>query len=185
LAEENHHVCVDQGAAGAGHGDEVQPRELLVAGGLGDDHLFVLDRHLHNEELLPGLSALDTADALPYLVGVERLALVHEETWGLREEEHAEEHNGGEDEGGAEDIAPVAGNMQEHGGDGVTEDLAEGDVELVERNEVTTNSALDGLCDVDGDGTTLESDTHTENYTSSDDHTCVSVSICSPRLHLD
>jgi hypothetical protein len=60
--------------------------------------------------------------------------------------------------------------VQEHGSNSVAQDLAQGNVKLVQRHEVATDLALDGFGDVNGDGTALQSDTKTEDNTRSDDH---------------
>lgn len=63
--------------------------------------------------------------------------------------EHADKHDGGEDEGGSEDVTPVSFDGDEHGADGVSKNFTEGDVELVQGDHVATHLSFDRLCDVD------------------------------------
>lgn len=74
-------------------------------------------------------------------------------------------HDGRKEEGRAQDIPPVAGNMQENGSDDISKDLAQRNIELVQRDQVTANATLDRLCDIDGDCTPLETDTKTKDDT--------------------
>jgi len=55
----------------------------------------------------------------------------------------------------------------------VAKDFSEGNVELVQGHQVTTETAFDSLGDVDGNGSTLETDTGTEDDTGGDDHAIV------------
>ncbi|WDK15315.1 hypothetical protein CGRA01v4_06595 [Colletotrichum graminicola] len=171
LAEENHDVGVDQGAAGTRDGEEVHPRVALVLGTFGDDLLLIQNRHLHDEELLLGLWRSDAANALPHLVCVQSPALVHQVTRRLGKEEHAGEHDGREDERRTEDPTPVARDVNENGGDGVAKDLTKCNVELIERDDISTDSSLGCLGDVYRDGTALKTDTQTQDNSCSDNHT--------------
>lgn len=99
----------------------------LFADGVG----FLHDSSVHEVELLPGIVLLNATDALPHLVGFEGLALVHQVSGAFGQEEHAGKHDGREDEGGAEDVAPVARHAEEDGSHSVAEDFSEGNVELV------------------------------------------------------
>lgn len=131
------------------------------------------DRRPHDKELLAGLLLLNTADALPHLIRVEDLALVHQQTRRLWEKQHADTHDGREEQRGPQDPAPVSGHAQEDGGDGVPKNLAEGNVELVQGDEVAADSALHRLGDVHGDGAALETDAETEDDAAGDDHAVV------------
>lgn len=88
---------------------------------------------------------------------------MHEETRTLGEEEHAEQHDGGEDERRSKDVSPVARDLEEDGGNDVSKDLSEGNVELVEGDEVSSDPSLDSLGDVDGNSTAFETDTETKD----------------------
>ena len=58
------------------------------------------------------------------------------------------EHDSRENQRGSEDIAPIAFHIQEDGCDDITEDFAEGDVELVQGHQVAADSSLDSFSDV-------------------------------------
>jgi hypothetical protein len=172
LAEEDHDVGVDDGAARTSFGEEVHP--WVFVGATSSNLTFLLfGAKLHNKELLAGFVCSNTTDAAPDFVCLERLALVHKVTRALWHEQDTDTHDGGEDERGSENVAPVAGNTDEHGCDRVSENFTESDAELVERNQVTTQSRLDSLGDVDRDGTAFETDTSTEDNAGCDDHTVV------------
>ena len=115
----------------------------------------------------------DTANTAPDLVSLQRSLLVHKVTGRLGQEKHADTHDRGEHERAAENIAPGSVHGDEHGCYGVTKDFSEGDVELVEGNEVTTESALYGFGDIHGDGTTFETDSSAEDNAGCNDHTIV------------
>jgi len=186
--------------------EKVHPGVALVLGTLVDLGVLLTHGSRHDEELLAGLRRLNAADALPHLERLERLALVHEVARTLRQEEHAvmcqrlyinhdsrvptvplderssgnspEKHNGGKDKRRPEDVSPVARHLEEHRRDSIPEDLAEGNVELVQRDEVASDAALDCLGDVHGDGTALETDTEAEDDAGRDNHACAPLSAC-------
>lgn len=172
LTQEDHRVGVDNSPASSWFGEEIHPGEPVGAAS-GDLSLLLFSADLHDEEFLTRLESLNTTNASPDLESLEWFTLVHEVAWRFGHEKYTDTHDGGENEGRAEDVPPVAGNTDEHGSDCVSEDFSKSDVELVEGDQVTTESAFDGLGNVDGDCATLETDTGTKNDTSSDDHTIV------------
>ncbi len=105
MTQKDHDVGVDDGAAGTGHGDEVEPGEATGAGFCGFE--FVEYGVLHDEEFFAVLLELGPTDTLPDVEGFEGAAFVHKEAGGLGHEEHAYQHDGGEDEGGAEHVTPA------------------------------------------------------------------------------
>jgi hypothetical protein len=132
--------------------------------------MLLLHADLHDEELLASLHRLNASDALPDLVSIKNTALVQQETRRLRHVEHTDAHDGREDEGASKNVAPVARHGDEHRGDGISKDLTKSNVELVQRHQVSTELTLDGLGDVDGDGTTLKTNTGSKDQTGNDDH---------------
>ena len=106
LAQKYHDVGIDDGAASTRDGDKVEPGEAAGAGLCGFE--LVEDRVLHDEELFAVLLELRSADPLPDVECFEGAAFVHEEARRLGHEEHADQHDGGEDEGRAEHVAPAA-----------------------------------------------------------------------------
>ena len=106
LSQEDHDVGVDDGAASTRDGDEVEPSEAARAGLCGFE--LVEDGVFHDEEFFPVLLELRSPDALPDIERFKGAALVHEEAGRFGHEEHAHQHDGGEDEGGAEHITPAA-----------------------------------------------------------------------------
>ena len=92
LAQEDHDVGVDNGAAGTGHCDEIEPGEPAGAGFGGFE--LVQDGVLHDEEFLAVFLQLGPADALPHVEGFEGAAFVHEKARGLGHEEHSGQHDG-------------------------------------------------------------------------------------------
>lgn len=172
MAQEDHDVGVDNGTASARLGEEVHPGVAGLATG-GNDSLLLFSADLHDEEFLTSSLSRDATNAPPDLESLERLALVHQVARRLGHEEDANTHDGREDERGTEDVAPVTRNTDEHGGDSVAKDFSEGNVELVQGHQVTTETAFDSLGDVDGNGSTLETDTGTEDDTGGDNHAIV------------
>lgn len=172
LSKEDHDVGVDDGTASARFSEEVHPGEAIGAA-RSDLSLLLFSAYLHNEELLASLQSLDTTNAFPDLERLQVLALVHEVTGRLRHEEDTNTHDSGEDERGTEDVAPVARDADEHGSDSVSKNFTKSDVELVQRNQVTTKSAFDGLSDIDGDCTTLKTNTGAKDDTGGDNHAIV------------
>ena len=171
LAEEDHDVGVDDGTAGTGNGDEIEPGEAAGSGFFGVE--LIDDGVLHDEELLAVFLELRPADALPDVEGFEGAALVHEEAGGFGHEEHACQHDGGEDEGGTEHVTPAAAlqyfqqrvwlcggigraylDVDENGGNDIPKDLAKSDVELVEGDQIPTVLSCHGLGNIDRHGST-------------------------------
>jgi hypothetical protein len=114
-----------------------------------------------------------TTNALPDLECLQSFSLVHKVPRRFRHEENTDTHNSGEYKRGTKDVAPITRYSDEHGSNSVAKNFSESNVELVEGNEVTTESAFDSFGDVDGDGTTFETDTSTEDDTGSNDHAVV------------
>ena len=106
LTKEDHDIGVDDGTASTGHGDEVEPSEAAGAGFFGLE--LIEHGMLHDEEFLTIFLELCPADTLPDVESFEGAAFVHEEARGFGHEEHACQHDGGEDEGGAEHVSPAA-----------------------------------------------------------------------------
>jgi hypothetical protein len=131
LTQEDHDVGVNDGTASARLGEEVHPGVAGLATG-GNDSLLLFSADLHDEELLASSLGRDAADAPPDLESLERLALVHQVARRLGHEQDANTHDGGEDERGTEDVAPVARDTDEHSSDSVAQDFSEGNVELVQ-----------------------------------------------------
>ena len=69
---------------------------------------FLEDGVLHDEEFFSVFGKFGAANAFPDVEGFEGAAFVHEEARRFGHEEHADEHDSGEDEGGAEHVAPAA-----------------------------------------------------------------------------
>ena len=106
LSQKYHDVGVDDGAASTRNGEEVEPSEAAGAGLCGFE--LVEDGVLHDEEFFPVFLELRSADALPDIESFKGAALVHEEAGRFGHEEHAHQHDGGEDERGAEHVTPAA-----------------------------------------------------------------------------
>lgn len=106
LTQHDHSIGVNNGAASTGHGDKVEPSEAAGAGVFGFE--LIEYRVLHDEELLTVFLELCPTDTLPNIEGFEGAAFVHEEAGGFGHEKHACQHDGGEDEGGAEHVTPAA-----------------------------------------------------------------------------
>lgn len=106
LTKEDHDVGVDDGTASTGHGDEVEPSEAAGTGVFG----FELFEYgvLHDEEFLTVFLELCPTDTLPDVESFQGATFVHEEARGFGHKEHACQHDGGEDEGGAEHVTPAA-----------------------------------------------------------------------------
>ncbi len=106
LAEKDHNVGVDNGAASTGYSDKVEPSEAAGAG------LFRLELVeygvLHDEEFFAVFLQLRPTNTFPDVEGFKGAAFVHEEAGGLGHEEHAYQHDGREYEGGAKHITPAA-----------------------------------------------------------------------------
>jgi hypothetical protein len=172
LSEENHDVGVDNSTAGARLGDEVHPWKAVCATS-SDLCLFLFGANLHDEEFLASFVSRNTANTAPDLVCLERLALVHKESWRLRHKEHTDTHDCGENEGTSEDVTPATVDSNEHSSYGVSENFTERNVKLIERYQVAAKSRLDGLGDVDGNCATFETDTGTEDDAGCDNHAIV------------
>lgn len=152
LTEEDHDVGVDSSTTSARIGEELGPGQERVD--LDLISTLLSDRVAHLEKFGLGLQISEATDALPDSERLNRATLVHEETGRLRQEDHADEEDGGEDDRGSEDVAPVALDVDEDGGNDVAEDFTKSNVELVQGDEVTSPLARNGLGDVDGNGTT-------------------------------
>ena len=110
----------------------------------------------HDEELFPVFLELRSADALPDIERFEGAALVHEEAGRFGHEEHAHQHDGGKDEGGAEHVTPATAlerllenracgrrrptylDVDKDGSHDIAKDLTQSDVELIERDQVSS-----------------------------------------------
>ena len=124
---------------------------------------------LYDEEFLSILGEFGAANAFPDIEGFEGAAFVHEEARRFGHEEHADKHDGGEDEGGTEHIAPAAAldsvgqrlalwkaeevtclDVNEDGSHDIAKYFSQRDVELVQRYQVPTIFASHAFCDVYG-----------------------------------
>ena len=106
LPQKDHDVGVDDGAASSRDGDEVEPSEAAGAGLCGFE--LVEDGVFHDEELFPVFLELGSTDALPDVECFKGAALVHKEAGRFGHEQHAHQHDSGEDEGGAKHVTPAA-----------------------------------------------------------------------------
>ena len=121
---------------------------------------------LHDEEFFSVFLELSPTYTLPYVERFEGAALVHEEARGLGHKEHAYQHDGRKDEGGAEHITPAAAllwslasaafgektaylDVHEYSSHNIAEDLTESDVELVEGDQISTVLPSHGFGNVD------------------------------------
>ena len=112
---------------------------------------------LHDEEFFSIFGELGAANTFPDVKGFQSAALVHEVARRFGHEEHADEHDGGEDEGGTEHVAPAAAldsasqrhvlrqaeevtylDVYEDGGHDIAKYFAQRDIELVQRYQVPT-----------------------------------------------
>ena len=150
LSQEDHDVGVNDGAASTRDGDEVEPSEATGAGLCGFE--LVEDGVFHDEEFFPIFLQLRSADAFPDIECFKGAALVHEEAGRFGHEEHAHQHDGGEDEGGAEHVTPAAAlegllekgacgrerptclDIDKDGSHDIAKDLTQSDIELIERD---------------------------------------------------
>ncbi len=106
LAEEDHDVGVDDGAASTGYSDKVEPSE---AAGAGVFRLELVEYGvLHDKEFFAVFLQLRPTNTFPDVEGFKGAAFMHEEAGGLGHEEHACQHDGREYEGGTKHISPAA-----------------------------------------------------------------------------
>ncbi len=129
---------------------------------------------LHDEEFFSVFGEFGAANAFPHVEGFEGAAFVHEEARRFGHEEHADEHDGGEDEGGAEHIAPAAAldsvcqrlvlwkaeevtclDVNKDGSHDVAKHFSQCNVELVQRYQVPAIFSSHGFCDVDRHSSTF------------------------------
>jgi hypothetical protein len=101
------------------------------------------------------------------------LTTYHQKPRTLGHKQNTNTHDCAEYEGAAKDIAPISVNSDEHGGDGIAENLAKSNVELVQRYQVTAEARFDGLGNVNWDCAAFETDTCTENNSSGNNHAVV------------
>lgn len=128
LTQEDHGVGVDHGTTGTRVGEEVHPGILacvLLLLALRRDGLS------HAQKFVLGVERLKATNPLPDAVGLNRFALVHEETRTFGKEQHSHEQDGREDQRGAEDVPPVAVDIDKDGGYCVAQNLTQGNVQLV------------------------------------------------------
>lgn len=129
---------------------------------------------LHDEEFLSVFRELGAANAFPDVEGFEGAAFMHEEARRLGHEEHADEHDGGEDEGRAEHVAPATTldsggqwsvlwkaeevtclDVNEDSSYDIAKYFSQCNVELVQRYQVPTIFSSHRFCDVDGYSSTF------------------------------
>ena len=177
LTEEDHDIGVDDGAASTGHGDEVEPSEAAGTGLGGFE--FIEYGVLHDEEFFAVLSELRSTDTLPDVECFKGTAFVHEEAGRFGHEEHANQHDGGEDKGRAEHVTPAAAllrsltsgvflrarsaypNVDEYCSHHVAEDLTQSDIELIQRDQVSSVLPGHRFGHVDGHSSTFKANTKT------------------------